>query len=248
MLFYLGTHHPHWLSRTGVPLFVSAPALRLRKSLGRSVGRWALDSGGFTELDKHGRWTVSPWQYAMEARRWAAWAGRKPDWCAPQDWMCEERILAKTGLSVREHQERTIHSVIDLRNLEPDFLWVPVLQGWTMMDYLEHVKMYARAGIDLTREKLVGLGSVCRRQGTAMVEELIRKLCAMGLKLHGFGLKTKGLENIAGFLDSSDSLSWSFTARRRKIRLPGHPHINCANCLEYALQWRGEIMEIKHVE
>ena len=32
---------------------------------------------------------------------------------APQDWMCEPQIVAKTGLSVREHQQRTVENLLD---------------------------------------------------------------------------------------------------------------------------------------
>jgi hypothetical protein len=41
------------------------------------------------------------------------------DWAAPQDWMCEPFILAKTGLSVREYR-RTVASYLRLTELAPD--------------------------------------------------------------------------------------------------------------------------------
>lgn len=49
-LFYLGTHQPQWLGRYDVPMFISRRRLSSRKSLPQARGRWALDSGGFTEL------------------------------------------------------------------------------------------------------------------------------------------------------------------------------------------------------
>jgi hypothetical protein len=42
------------------------------------------------------------------------------DWAAPQDWMCEPFILAKTGLSVREHLRRTVADYLRLTELAPD--------------------------------------------------------------------------------------------------------------------------------
>ena len=57
--FYLGTHHPSWLRKTDVPLFVSRRRLAGLKTLPRARGPWALDSGGFQELILHGEWTVS---------------------------------------------------------------------------------------------------------------------------------------------------------------------------------------------
>lgn len=51
MRFYLGTHMPHWLNDSTVPLFVSHRRLaRYRGALPTAATHWALDSGGFTEL------------------------------------------------------------------------------------------------------------------------------------------------------------------------------------------------------
>ena len=72
MRFFLGTHEAHWLADprfARVPLFVSRRRLTLRRKLPRAVGTWALDSGGFTELQMHGRWTLSPAAYVAEVRR-----------------------------------------------------------------------------------------------------------------------------------------------------------------------------------
>lgn len=55
--FYLGTHRPAWLGQMDIPLFVSDHTLSQVKNLPRALGPWALDSGGFTELDMHGKWT-----------------------------------------------------------------------------------------------------------------------------------------------------------------------------------------------
>ena len=43
--------------------------------------------------------------------------------------------------------------------------WVPVLQGWSLADYLSHERQYRTAGIDLAALPLVGVGTMCRRQG-----------------------------------------------------------------------------------
>jgi len=113
--FYLGTHQPHWLWTARFPLFVSHRQLaRRRRPLRPAACRWALDSGGFTELSLHGRWVTSAAEYADAADRYSGQLGRL-DFAAPQDWMCEPAILARTGLTVREHQERTVASYLELR-------------------------------------------------------------------------------------------------------------------------------------
>lgn len=121
-----------------------------------------------------------------------------------------------------------------------------MLQGWEKDDYLNHLEQYALAGVDLTREPLVGLGSVCRRQGTTEFVAIVRALTACGLSLHGFGVKTQGLQKVADLLTCSDSLAWSMEARW--LGVPGMPecvggkHKNCANCLPYALEWRRRLL------
>ncbi|HYN19415.1 MAG TPA: hypothetical protein VE078_00525 [Thermoanaerobaculia bacterium] len=64
--FYLGTHHPDWLAKTEVPLFVSRTRLKNRRTVPRAAARWALDSGAFSEISVHGRWT--PERCAYTAR------------------------------------------------------------------------------------------------------------------------------------------------------------------------------------
>jgi hypothetical protein len=232
--FLLGTHETSWLARAGVDLFVSHRRLAPRRSLPRAVAPWALDSGGFTELNLYGRWATTTVEYLDAVARYEAEIGLLA-WAAPQDWMCEPFVIERTGLSVREHQERTVANYLELRGRGP---FVPVLQGWTRADYLTCVALYADAGVDLTAEPLVGFGTVCRRQGTAEIAELVRELARGGIALHGFGMKLAAFTtDVPLFLASADSLAWSYNARRNPP-LPGCPHRSCANCLRWALAWR----------
>ena len=250
--FYLGTHKPLWLLRVDVPLFVSARRLREVAKPRPALGPWALDSGAFTELKDHGKWTIRPWQYVNEVRRWRDTIGGM-EWAAPQDWMCEpivikggtlgKDVFKGTGLSVRKHQDLTVNNYLSLTALAPDIPWVPVLQGWEFDDYLRHLEDYRAAGVDLGGRPLVGLGSVCRRQDTGMAEELIRHLHGLGLRIHGFGFKLLGLARAACWLASSDSMAWSLSARREDP-LPGCEHSSCANCLRYALAWREKALGV----
>lgn len=238
--FYLGTHRPTWLSRVEVPLFVSRRTLAPLRALPRARGRWALDSGGFSELSLHGSWTTAARVYAAEVRRYADEIGGL-DFAAPQDWMCEPAVLARTGLSVDEHQRRTIESYLTLRELAPELPWIPVLQGWSTADYWRHAEAYGDAGVDLARLPLVGVGTLCRRQAMMRASFILSSLAAEGLRLHGFGVKVTGLRNNAQHLVSADSMAWSMGARRC-APLPGHAHASCANCIEWAMSWRDEIV------
>jgi hypothetical protein len=119
--------------------------------------------------------------------------------------------------------------------------FVPVLQGFTHWDYLECAERYLRAGVDLAREPLIGVGTMCRRQGTDEAEVILRSLSDLGLRLHAFGAKTTGLKKYASAIVSSDSLAWSFNARRHPP-LPGCTHKNCNSCPKWALRWRERLL------
>lgn len=252
VVFYLGTHKPSWLADPrfrGVPLFVSRASLAGRRTLPRAITTWAADSGGFSELHLHGRWTVTPKAYVAEVRRFRDEIGRLA-WAAPMDWMCEPAIRAKTGLTVEEHQRRTVANLLELRALAPDLPFIPVLQGWGVAEYWRCQDLYARAGVDLSAEPIVGVGTVCRRQGGMTASGVLHSLAVEGLRLHAFGFKTAGLLANADVLASADSMAWSFGARRRPP-MPGHDqpgpgrragHKSCANCPEYALAWRKRLL------
>ena len=236
MLFYLGTHQPHWLSDSTVPLFVSRVRLEHRKTLPRASTRWALDSGGFSELaaPPH-RWEMTAEEYAALVNRFADQIGML-DWAAPQDWMCEPHMLS--GRSVAEHQRLTVENFLHLRQLDISAPIIPVLQGWTVDDYLRCRGLYEDAGVDLTVEPTVGLGSVCRRQATGEAETIVMRLS--DLRLHGFGMKTQGVHRYGGLLESADSLAWSFAGRKRGTCV--HLKSRCANCRHWALDWRDRVL------
>lgn len=245
MKFFLGTHRPNWLSQTTVPLFVSDRTLRPYKTLPTARGEWALDSGGFSELSQHGSWLhgPSPREYAHRVRRYRDNIGGLL-WAAPQDWMCEPVITAKTGLSVVEHQRRTVANFLELQALAPDLPFIPVLQGWAYQDYLTCAQMYADGGVDLAEHPAVGVGSVCRRQATAQAAEIITAIrqAVPGIRLHGFGIKTTGLGDYGTQLVSADSMAWSLAARKQP-RLPGcSGHKTCANCARFAFRWRQRVL------
>lgn len=245
MKFYLGTHIDSWLRQVEVPLFISHRILKKRKTLKPATCEWALDSGGFTELSMYGEWRTTPKEYVESVRRYRDEIGNM-DWAAPQDAMCEPWILdnakAWLGGTVHAHQEWTVNNYLTLRNMAPDLPFIPVLQGWELDDYHKHVEMYDRAGINLTKENTVGLGSVCRRQATKDICGLVSSMWGLGLQLHGFGVKTNGVAQYGQMLKSADSLAWSFGGRRIRP-CPEGPNVSCANCKHHAMKWRDNVIK-----
>jgi hypothetical protein len=254
--FYLGTHKPHWLwsPEVNFPLFVSHRTLRIYKTLYPARNRWALDSGGFTELSKFGAWRTTPLEYVTAVARYQREIGNL-DWAAPQDWMCEPAMIhggmvgkvraPGTGLSVLAHQRLTVANFVELTNLWPQHSdapcpFIPVLQGWELGDYSRCVALYRGAGVKLRNYPVVGIGSVCRRQATEEIGEIFDALGSR-FPVHGFGVKTLGLRRYGDDLTSADSLAWSYDARRSEP-MSGHTHKSCANCLPYAKRWRTNLL------
>ncbi len=251
MRFWLGTHVVPWLATETVPLFISAVRLRKKRKLPRAAGEWALDSGGFSAIKEHGCYRTSPQEYVAEVQRWSEEIGGM-EWAAIQDWMCEPFMLEKTGRTLETHQQLTVNSWGMLNSIDGSLPWVPVLQGWTVHDYHRCADLYERhTATDLTQLPLVGLGSICRRQGTEEAAMIVKSLYARGFhNLHGFGFKTLGLtrrNSVAPYLKSSDSMAWSFRARRawrhgqRKLCGGEHPG-SCSNCRDWAMMWRERLL------
>lgn len=239
MRFYLGTHHASqkWFD-LNVPLFVSTRTLRTRKAFPQPKTWWALDSGGFTELNLYGEYRTTAQEYVREVDRYIEGGMSRLAFVSPQDWMCEPFVLEKTGLTVKEHQRRTILNFEELRYALGDIV-IPVLQGWELDDYHRHWEMYEQMYFPLENEPLVGLGSVCRRQNTAEAGRIVRSLAP--LRLHYFGAKMTGLESFSDALASADSMAWSYRARHSPP-LPGCTHKSCANCIRFAHRWRNELV------
>jgi hypothetical protein len=191
---------------------VSANRLRGRRS-DFPVGWWILDSGAFTEISKYGEYRYTPEVYVEEINRWTR-CGRMVA-AVSQDYMCEPFIVARTGKTVEEHQRLTVERYKAIREGAHAYV-MPVLQGYSPLEYVDHIEMYG----DLLRPRAwVGVGSVCKRNGSpAGIAHVLSaiKIRRPDLRLHGFGLKATSLKSpyIRSLLHSADSMAWSFAARK----------------------------------
>lgn len=152
---------------------------------------WALDSGGFKELDIHGRYTFTADQYVRAVRRYDAEIGGL-EWAAQMDMMCEPQQVAKTGLTVRDHLRMTVDNYEELHSLWWDYQDAedgyanerssefcpikPVIQGWTLAERLACIDLFEERGIHLDDQLVVGLGSICRLANTTHGVDLMRSL------------------------------------------------------------------------
>lgn len=210
--FFCGLHQPSDAKHFDA-CFVSVNRLRGRKGPFR-VTDWIMDSGAFTEISTHGAYRHSVAEYAAEIRRWATNGNLLA--AVAQDWMCEPWIVAKTGLSVQEHQRMTIERYDALQAEDTAGVYVmPVLQGYEPDEYVHHIRLY---GDRLARGAWVGVGSICKRNANPWAIEAV--LLAIhserpDLQLHGFGLKATALRSALVFdlLHTADSMAWSYQAR-----------------------------------
>jgi len=213
LIFYVGLHKP-WHAAVLPRAFMSVNVLRRRRKpvACRDV---IVDSGAFTELAQYGRYRHSVAAYAADLRRLASVVTITA--AVAQDYMCEPFMLAKTGLTLADHQRLTIERYDELLAEGLPFPILPVLQGYEPADYVRHVDAY---GDRLGPGQWVGVGSVCKRNGhprqvLAVLEAIARR--RPDLRLHGFGIKKTALEHegVRALLFSADSLAWSYSARRQ---------------------------------
>lgn len=214
MKFFTGLHQPsdakHFTSsKYGVCISVK----RLYKRKTFIAGNWMMDSGAFSELNLHGRYRHSVKRYAKEIKRWKHTGNLLA--AVSQDYMCEAFMLKKTGLTIKQHQRRTIKRYDKLLQCNTGCYTLPVIQGYKPKAYVKHLRMY---GNRLAKGAWVGVGSVCKRN--ANVSSILAVLKAIkdvrpDLRIHGFGLKKTALNSpeVRALLYSSDSMAWSYAAR-----------------------------------
>ncbi len=213
MRFYVGLHQPADSSHFE-RAFISINRVRGRHKP-VPCADWIMDSGAFREIEQFGGYRHAPAVYAEEVNRLAAInPGLRA--AVSQDYMCEKIMLDRTGLAVEDHQRLTIERYDALKPLINVYL-MPVLQGYSVQSYVEHLKQY---GSRLVFSSYVGVGSVCKRNGDiGQIEQILSAIKAEApwLKLHGFGLKTTALSSalVRELLESADSMAWSFAARKQ---------------------------------
>lgn len=212
VIFFPGLHHPNDAQHFE-RCMVSINALKNRKG-DFPASDWMLDSGAFSQVSAHGQFLMTEVEYAESIKRWAKCG--KLLAAVSQDYMCEPFVTRKTGLTVAEHQRRTIGRYVTIASYVGSAAYVlPVLQGYDPSEYVSHVRQYGRL---LGHGQWVGVGSVCKRN--ADIEEIENVLVAIrterpDLRLHGFGVKLTALQSqtVRDCLHSADSMAWSFAAR-----------------------------------
>lgn len=211
--FYPGLHQPSDAQHFERCCIHIGRLERRRKPLG--CHELLLDSQAFMKLKLHGRYPETPGQYVRRVERAAQLCERVT--AVTEDYMCEPFVLARTGLSLVEHQRLTIVRYDAIRAaLDPQIALMPVLQGYHPREYVDHIRQY---GVRLGPGAWVGVGSVCKRNSDpAAIRAVLLAIKAVrpDLRLHGFGVKITALASptVRQLLYSADSMAWSLNARK----------------------------------
>jgi len=191
-----------------------------RKFLPGTYDRW-LDCGGYTVLNKHGDY---PWSMAAYANLVAI---LRPDYYATMDYPCEPSITRSLHLETNEAriQATVANAVAFASEYEPMIdgpQMVPVIQGWSLDEYLYCLRLYQDAG--LIREYMA-VGSMCTRSNNEQLKEIVPAVYdaarrAGVSRLHFFGFKMSSvLDGLQPYIHSQDSaavyMANTKTVRRR---------------------------------
>jgi hypothetical protein len=132
----------------------------------------------------------------------------KLDFVVPQDFLCDPYVRCLTGKTTEESQRLTTERYDQLLAFNLPAYLMPVLQGYQPHEYVNHLRDY---GDRIPDGAWVGVGSLCKRN--SVPSQIASVLMAIkterpDLRLHGFGVKKKSLNNnriVWDLLYSADS-------------------------------------------
>lgn len=173
------------------------------------INRLFIDSGGYSFIKGKGDYQTSPQQYVEYIKR------VRPERFALRDYPCERDVLDKHDRTVADHQRMTTEAhkkllgVIEQRDVRAE--WYPVVQGYEISEYLEHLDELRSEGLIDNR---LAIGSICGRETVEEIEDIITAINAKvpDVKLHGFGVKQPALlqnDTVISKLDSADSQAYN---------------------------------------
>jgi hypothetical protein len=171
--------------------------------------RCFVDSGGFSFFRKYGK-------YPFTLEQYVDWIGYLQDdypiyLVSVLDYPCEGTTNRTTLKTNEERIIQTVSNAIECIDYEDSLPWMPVIQGYTLEEYLHCIDLYEQAGIDLG---YIAVGSICARKGNSLtIRNLLTKIYERThAKLHAFGLSLNYLRDpqIANILYSSDSSAWNW--------------------------------------
>ena len=176
---------------------------------GLSPERLFIDSGGFSFFKKWG-------EYPFDLETYLSFIYNLKEQyplelCAVMDYPCEieaNRTKLKTN---KDRIEATVRNAVECIDADPNLPWIPVIQGFSLEEYLHCVDLYEQVGIRLD---YIAVGSVCARKGNLhSIRRILTKIRdRTKARLHSFGLSLTYLKDsqIHNAVYSSDSAAWNW--------------------------------------
>ena len=173
--------------------------------------RLILDSGGYSFFSRWGEYPFSIEKYVDLAN---TLKDKYPLYrVATLDYPCEPDIDRSHLMTNEERIKKTVSNAVECIDVDRRLPWLPIIQGYTLDEYLHCVDLYQEAGII---SDYWAVGSLCSRKGNIQrIKYLITKLKELALsnvKVHAFGLNIPYIKDPQIFhaLYSSDSAAWTF--------------------------------------
>lgn len=182
-----------------------------------------MDSGGFSELNKHGEYSFTVDHYLDKLENVL-----HPDYFVTMDWMCEPSRLEATGLTIQNHIDKTIDNAVEIIDKwEGEAEPIIPIQGWEPEEYISCIDKIKDYGLHKEVD-YYGIGSICRRDIIGEIRPVVTAVynnLPDNAKIHAFGIKKTSFRDydIVSKIDSADSFAWSKANRhtydlRGKIR------------------------------
>jgi hypothetical protein len=201
--FFCGVDFKELIPYAGDVLMNYGTIRRKKIKIVPSLHTFFLDSGGFTEIFRFGKYTFSSAEYYEYI------LNHDIDHFATMDYPCEPIVLQKTGKTVNEHIVMTVESNLDLMDCAGV---VPVIQGYAVDDYIYCCDLINDYGGE---KPLMAIGTMCKRTKVADAIAILQAVSKEfpHSQFHAFGLKKNFLPKVKDMIYSSDSIAWFYFQR-----------------------------------
>lgn len=178
-----------------------------------TIKRLFIDSGGFGMHKKWGKYPFTVVQYIDYVHHMMdKWPVTE---VAVLDYPCEPEVNRTTHSTNMDRIRATVDNAVLCVDADNNIPWVPVIQGFTLKEYLACWELYQDAGIEYD---LWAIGSICARKKLGGIRNIVTSLYnKTEQNLHAFGLTLPALRDPQVFfsLQSSDSAVWNWRAMNR---------------------------------
>jgi len=201
-------------------VLVSAGSMYAKKlSLNRgmipeSTKRLFLDSGGYSFFTRWGKYPFSIEEYVIFAQ---SIQDEYPlTEVAIMDFPCEPNTNRSILKSNKERIDNTVQNALSCIDYDPNLPWVPVIQGYTLNEYLYCLDLYKDAKMYHDDFHLWAIGTLCARKKLDGIRSMVVNITdKINAPVHTFGMNYRFLKDPQIFFSiySSDSGAWSYNGR-----------------------------------